>query len=479
MGKVYLVGAGIGNSGLITAYGKELVENAQCIIYDRLIGDELLSLANDSCEKIYVGKANHKHTLSQEDINLLLLKKAGQYSTVVRLKGGDPYVFGRGAEEALFLKENGVSFEVVSGVSSVTAALAYAGIPVTKRGVADSFRVVTAHTKEDIMNSIDFASMKSDSETLIFLMGLRHIEDISKALIDCGRSENTAVAVISNATTPKQKKCIGTLKNIATLVRESELCSPAVIVVGRVVEFSRELDFYESKRFFGKKYFVPYIEGIEFSFNAGLKSVKQSPLVKELIQLGAQVVTCKTGKIVCVPFDINVIKTGQCLVFTSKNAVYSVFSQLKDIRKISGCKIACVGKKTANVLCDFGLEADIISNGATAKELAKLLENEESIIYFSSENSEGELEKKLKLTKVICYENTPVQEVPDAVLSDCDAVIFTCASNVRRTLKLTDGILPERIYSIGPSCSEELKRQGINSFLQAKYPSFDALIELL
>ncbi|MBQ9229026.1 MAG: uroporphyrinogen-III C-methyltransferase [Eubacterium sp.] len=475
MGKVYLVGAGTGDVGLITAHGKALVEKADCILYDRLIGSELLQLADARCEKIYVGKAQHHHTVPQAEIQRLLLEKAQQYETVVRLKGGDPYVFGRGAEEALFLQEHGVDTEVVSGVSSVTAALAYAGIPATKRGVATGFRAVTAHTKEDLLNNIDFSTMLNEKETLVFLMGLRHLDEIAQALMKAGRREETPVAVIANATTPRQKKCVGTLESIAALVKAQGLTSPAIIVVGDVVRYHSCLSFYEKKRLFGKKYLLPYIEGITYSFRHGLQPVKQSELQTGLTALGAAAVPYQVGKINRISFDTGIIEAGQWLVFTSKNAVYSVMSQLGDLRKIAGCRIAAVGRKTAAVLADFGIAADRIAEKGTVSDLAKQLTGEQNLICFTEKNSPGIPDGR----QVVCYENAAVATPFPEEAKDCDGVLFTCASSVRRTWVAADGILPEKIYSIGPSCSKELQQHGITAFAEAKEPSYEQLIALL
>lgn len=247
MGIVYLVGAGPGDPGLITQKGMQLLKKADCMIYDRLASPELLAYARDDCECIYVGKADRHHTLPQEEINALLVKKAKEYDCVVRLKGGDVYVFGRGGEEGMFLREHGISFVVVPGVTSAIAGAAYAGIPVTQRGVATSFRVITAHNRHDQTTDMDFASMTDKTETLIFLMGLSKVAEIAEGLTDAGRNPMTPTAVISHATTVQQKCVVGNLANIAKRVAEEGLTSPAMIVVGNVVALREKLNFYEKQ----------------------------------------------------------------------------------------------------------------------------------------------------------------------------------------------------------------------------------------
>ena len=202
------------------------------------------------CECIYVGKANRNHTMVQEDINALLVAKAKENKIVVRLKGGDVYVFGRGGEEGLFLKENNIPFEVVPGISSSIAGLAYAGIPITHRGIATGFHVVTAHNKKDELADIDFNAMARSEDTCVFLMGLSKLNEIVEHLLEAGKRKDSKVAVISNATLPKQDVVIGTLETIIDEVEKHPLASPALIVVGEVVSLREHLNFFENRPLF-------------------------------------------------------------------------------------------------------------------------------------------------------------------------------------------------------------------------------------
>ncbi len=241
---VYLTGAGPGDIELLTLKALRVVREADVIIYDRLANPKILDEAKSSCEFVYVGKEDGKHTLPQDQINEVIYQNALKHETVVRLKGGDPLVFGRGGEEAAYLKERGVAYEFIPGVTSAISVPAYAGIPVTHRGVAVSFRVVTGHeTPNKEHSQVDWESMKSD-ETIIFLMGLHNLGKIAKNLIRIGRDPATPAAVISRGTTPEQKCVIGTLENIYDRVRQAELRTPALIVVGKVVELRDTLKWF-------------------------------------------------------------------------------------------------------------------------------------------------------------------------------------------------------------------------------------------
>ncbi len=241
MGTVYLTGAGPGDIELLTLKAHRVITAADSIIYDRLAKKEILDMAKDGCEFIYVGKEDNRHTLPQEQINEVILEQSKKHNIVVRLKGGDPFVFGRGGEEAIFLKQNGVKYEVIPGVTSAISAPAYAGIPVTHRGVAVSFRVVTGHEAKKEKSQINWESFKSD-ETIVFLMGYHRLEHISSKLIEIGKSPQTPVAVISNGTRANQKVVVSSLQDIT---KESQgLPTPAMIIVGEVVKLREQIDWF-------------------------------------------------------------------------------------------------------------------------------------------------------------------------------------------------------------------------------------------
>jgi uroporphyrinogen III methyltransferase/synthase len=248
-GKVYLVGAGPGDPGLMTVKGLDCLRQADVVIYDRLVDECLLNEARPEAEKIYVGKADRLHILEQDSINQLLLEKTREGKVVVRLKGGDPFVLGRGGEEAGILKRHGIPFEVVPGVTSASAVPAYAGIPITHREVASSFAVITGHkASERGEPRISWDKLATGADTLVILMGMRNLAKIVDQLIKHGRPPSTPVAVITQGTTPRQRCLVGTLQDIVDKVGKENLQPPSVVVVGEVVQFRETLRWFDEQR---------------------------------------------------------------------------------------------------------------------------------------------------------------------------------------------------------------------------------------
>jgi uroporphyrinogen III methyltransferase/synthase len=245
-GKVYLVGAGPGDPGLITVKGLDCLRHADVVIYDRLVEEGLLNEVRPEAEKIYVGKADRLHILEQDSINQLLLEKAREGKMIVRLKGGDPFVLGRGGEEAGILTKHGIPFEVVPGVSSASAVPAYAGIPITHREIASSFAVITGHkASERGEPKISWDKLATGADTLIILMGIRNLSKIVDELIKHGRSSSTPVAVITQGTTSRQRCLVGTLQDIVEKVEKENLQPPSVVVVGDVVQLRKNLRWFD------------------------------------------------------------------------------------------------------------------------------------------------------------------------------------------------------------------------------------------
>ena len=243
MGKVYLTGAGPGDIELLTLKALRVIKEADVIIYDRLANPDILEESKNGCEFVYVGKEDGRHIMPQDDINEVIYQNALKHENVVRLKGGDPFVFGRGGEEALYLLERDIKFEVIPGITSAISAPAYAGIPVTHRGVAVSFRVVTGHESPNKkISQIPWDNFKTD-DTIVFLMGLHNLPKISKKLMEIGKASDYPVAVISKGTTPYQSVVVGTLQNIVE--KTKDVPTPALIVVGRVVELREQLKWFE------------------------------------------------------------------------------------------------------------------------------------------------------------------------------------------------------------------------------------------
>lgn len=444
---------------MLTVKGLECIKKADCIIYDRLASPELLKYAKAGCELIYAGKQNHHHTLKQEEINRLLVEKAMEYSQVVRLKGGDVFVFGRGGEEGIYMAERGVSFEVVPGVTSAVAGLAYAGIPITHRGVAAGFHVVTAHSKDDELADLDFEAMAKSSDTCVFLMGLGKLGEIAQKLMEAGMPGTTKAAVVSHGTTPEQRVCTAPLSEIAAAVEKEGLTSPALIAVGEVVGLREQLNFYETKPAFGKHYLVPKIgEGV-------------SGLTELLKEQGAAVTEVMTGKIErCrLSFEKEQLKKADWLIFTSRNGVESFFAALAekglDTRALAGSRIAIIGEKTAKALAEKGIRADLLPDSyhsdALIEALKKVLKKEDTVWYIRAEKVESRLAEELSGSciwkELTGYKNTVAdQEMPsEEELLSYDGIFFTCASSARRLLEGRDSRFLEKlckkvnVYSIG------------------------------
>lgn len=491
-GKVWLVGAGPGDTGLMTLAGKEAIEKADCIVYDRLANDEFLSWCREDCEKIYVGKENHHHTMKQEDINRLLVKKSLEYHNVVRLKGGDPYVFGRGGEECIALLEAGVRFETIPGVTSAIAGLSYAGIPITHRGIASGMRIVTAHNKNDELADIDFESMAAGNETLVFMMGLSKLDEICTRLMKAGMDKEMPVAVISNATTKRQKTVVASLKDIAEKVRNAEeIVSPALIAVGQVVKLRDKL--FVSDNTLGNQYIIPKI-GEEKSALAEL--VRKKGLNPIEIQVGhIDEINVKISKKLFIENEI--------IIFTSTNGVKCFFSNLNkrglDSRSLNDCKVAAIGRKTAEELCRYGIIADIIPEQQNSDYLAEIIRKKCSdstnILYVKGKNVKNSIIDSLRevgnITCLEVYENKKTEfdaEERQQVINitrEAAGILFTCASNVERFFDIfrAEEVLPElshkRIISIGKKCSEALDKEGITNYIQAEKSDYEGIVEAI
>ena len=498
-GKVVLVGAGPGDTGLLTLKGEKYIKQADCLVYDRLSSPEFLSMAKAGCELIYVGKENHNHVMKQDAINELLYEKSKYHELVVRLKGGDPYVFGRGGEEALYLADRNVEVEVVPGVSSSVAALAAAGIPITHRGIAKGFQVITAHSRKDEEADIDYSLLTDETITCVFLMGLAHVKSIAAGLMKAGRRADTPAAVISNGTLAAQRKCIGTLADIGEKIEEAKLTSPAIIVVGDVVSLNDRLDFFEKRPLFGRKITVPYI--------------KTNELIAKLQQLGADITPVKTGiiKPVIIPKFVDKVRSADWIVFTSKNGVRSFFYNLElagaDIRLIANARFAVVGKATEKELVKHHINADIIPAEQTGKGLADAMklcmpyvygESDEDtfdlsngnisdkmckVCIFSAKEASPDLEAGLKeiceLEKIDAYVNEQAYEsIPESIGNMVSEAVFTSASNVERFFHmLPENAYVETAYSIGEKTTAALEQHNVREIVQADDSSYEALVD--
>lgn len=355
-GKVYIVGAGPGDAGLFTVKGLRCLQRADVVVYDFHLNAQVLNYINHEAEFIYAGKRGGLHSMTQEQINHTLIKNAEEGKIICRLKGGDPFVFGRGGEEAEALSKKGIEFEIVPGVSSAIAAPAYAGIPLTHRLYSSSFAVVPGYedpTKGE--SSIDWTKLATGVGTIVFLMAVKNIAFVCKKLIENGRSPETPVAVIRWGTRAEQTTVVGNLKDIAELINEKDIMPPAVMVVGDVVNLRENLKWYENKPLFGQRVLVTreHSEGFE-----------------RLEDLGAEIIEFPTVRIVP-PLDwtgldraIDRIESYNWLIFTSINGVQFFFKRFfekaRDIRDLKGIRICAVGTKTGAEINKYGLKVDLV-----------------------------------------------------------------------------------------------------------------------
>lgn len=367
---VYLIGAGPGDAGLMTCKGLEILKKADVVIYDDLGTPELMEFIPDSCMKIYVGKRTGKHSMPQDRINEIIIDSAKKYKTVVRLKGGDPFVFGRGGEEAEALGLAEIAYKIIPGVSSAIAVPEQCGIPVTHRGVARSFHVITGHTKDkDGYAKKEVRDYALSGGTGVFLMGIHNIKNIVNDLLECGMDENTPVAVISKGGCPGEMKITGRLSNICNIAEKSEIKTPAIIVVGETAAY----DFVSRTGF-------PLA-----SLHIGITGTKtiRNKLKNAFEELGARTYSLADMKVVKGPdadrfYDvINEIDKYDWIAFTSQNAIDIFFDTMKrnciDIRRLANVKFAVVGNGTRDALMRNGIVADIMPEKYTTFELAKTL----------------------------------------------------------------------------------------------------------
>lgn len=373
-GKVYLIGAGPGDPGLVTVKGFKCIQTADVIVYDYLAAPVLLNAAGENTEKIYVGKKGGDHTLSQDGINQLLVEQANLGKTVARLKGGDPFIFGRGGEEAEVLISAGIDFEIVPGVTSAVAAPAYAGIPLTHRDYTSTLAFVTGHENPDKDGSSINWKALTGIGTLVFFMGVKNLPHISKKLLSQGMPPDKPVAVVRWGTTPKQETLTGTLGDIVEKVVRAGMKAPAIIVVGDVVSLRETMQWVEKKPLFGKNIIVTRARE------------QASSLVTRLADLGARCVECPTIRIVGetdfshIDQAVRNLADYQWLVFTSVNGVRFFFDRLfflgKDARDLGHLKTACIGPATAAQLRLSGINSDIVPESYRAESVVEAFSHE-------------------------------------------------------------------------------------------------------
>ncbi|MBS4932689.1 MAG: hydroxymethylbilane synthase [Clostridiales bacterium] len=499
IGKVYLVGAGAGDEGLLTVKARDLLQKADVIVYDSLISTSILQETKVDSEWIYAGKRSNNHHLPQEETNEILWKKAKEGKMVVRLKGGDPFIFGRGAEEALELLEHGVDFEIVSGVSSCYSVPAYAGVPVTDRRYASSFHVITG--QEQVGRAVDrvnYEVLAKEEGTLIFLMGVKRLEEICNTLIQYGKDKNTPAGIFSKGTTRQQKFLTGTLETLPKIVKEKGIAMPAIIVIGHVVSFSEQLQWMKGNAHFKKRVLLT---GTKLWCEKAKEKIEQ--FGAQAIPFSLIRVEEEKEEILRPLFQRQEEKKGiekfEWIVFTSRNGVELFFEQWKkyrrDIRELAKFKFAVIGSGTADTLREYGIEADFVpqkfSSEDMAKEWVKTLSKEERVLLLRAKEGSMALPKALKEASII-YEDIPLyhivgeekkREELNRVLKEVDYVAIASGSAGRVFANMIEEGEKEeisyQILSIGKETTKTCENAGLTVHKTANIYSIDGILELL
>lgn len=518
MGMVTLIGAGPGDAGYITVKGLEKLKKCDVVIYDRLASEELLSAVREDCVCVYVGKKPGAHTMKQEEINRVLVDYATRYEDVVRLKGGDPFVFGRGGEEIQALMQAGIAYEVIPGVSSAVAVPELAGIPVTQRGIARSFHVITGHTKEDGTDTIteDYEALAQLSGTLVFLMGLAHIEQITGQLLKYKKAPDTPAAVIAEGATPFTRIVRGTLADIAERVRAEGLVSPVIIVIGETAAFDFRCRAACREN-------VPGVAGNMLQHRAtGQEAafMRRCGVVGTEATLSAFSERMQEKRGSYAPFatvplivmqtkrlegygqlqkEVRQIASYDWIYLTSRQAVTLFFEALReqqtDLRVLSACRFAVIGKGTGEALLSHGIHADFMPSHADtetfANEFVRMCRKTAILFPHAAQadkrTAERLREADIKLTECVIYDVIQKRCGDFARLTELTDLAFFSSSGVRAffdELRKSGRSLPAecQIWCIGNPTREtvlqELKKQGASLELHvAEEASVDGLAE--
>ncbi len=496
-GFVSLVGAGPGDPGLLTLAGRDRLERAEVVVYDRLIDPSLLDYAPATAERIYAGKSADSKAMTQDEINFLLVERGRAGKRVVRLKGGDPFVFGRGGEEALALATAGVPFEVVPGVTSAVAAPAYTGVPLTHRGLASSFAVVTGHEDDDKPEaSVDWRALATSVDTIVVLMGGAALATVASALVEGGRPSDTPCVSVEWGTTTRQRSVAAPLGEIGGAVTAAGLGSPLLTVIGRVAELREHISWFEGRPLFGKRVLVT-------------RTRRQASALSELLRReGAVPVELPALELVAVATDKQLDAMARKLaarsydwcLFTSPSAVEFVFDYLvrtdRDARLFAGCRLAALGAATAAALRDRGLRADLTASEFTSAGLLESLPLDiggARVLLPRAEGGSEELFGGLKVRgaqveELVLYDSA-VPSAPDIETLSLvregriDVVTFASSSSVRNLKamlgddfsKLRDAV----IACIGPVTAQTARETGLTVTIEPATHTIPALVEAL
>ncbi len=501
-GKVYLVGAGPGDPGLITVRGKYLLERAEVVVYDYLASPKLLKHVPQDAELIYAGKKGGvKHTHTQEEINQMLVDWAETGKNVVRLKGGDPFIFGRGGEEVEVLSKSGVDFEVVPGVTSATAAATYAGIPITHRKYTASVAFLTGHedpTKPD--SNIDWAKIATGAGTLVVYMGIKNLPIIVKNLVTHGRDPKTPVAVVRWASTPEQRSVVGTLESITDIVRESGIKPPALIIVGEVVKLRNAINWFEKRPLFGKRIVVTRTREQASDLMAGLEENGGNCLEFSTIKIEP------VESYEVLDEELERLEEYHWILFTSLNGVKYFFERLytkgMDARSMKGPGIAAVGKATADLLLEYGVRADLLPAVFTGEGLAETLLDQgvegRNVLIPRAEKAREILPETLRgagaqVTVAPVYKNVSPEGKREQLREELesgkvDMVTFTSSSTVRNFLSMVDADTDSElkrlmhevtIAAIGPVTAKTVTDNGLQVDIQPESYTIPDLVHAI
>ena len=496
-GFVSLVGGGPGDPGLLTLAGRDRLERCNVVVYDRLIDPALLDYAPKSAERIFAGKSPLSKALTQDEINALLVEKGLAGKRVVRLKGGDPFVFGRGGEEALALAKAGVPFEVIPGITSAIAAPAYAGIPVTHRNIASSFAVVTGHEDEDKPDSsVDWRRMATAVDTIVVLMGAAALPGVSRALVEGGRAPETPATSIEWGTTTRQRSVTATLETISDAVRGAGLSNPLLTVIGGVAGLREHIAWFENRPLFGKRVLVTRTRSQASALSDLLR--QEGAVAVELPALELQPVATD-DELAAMTENLLARKYDWCL-FTSTNAVDHVMTYLegagKDVRVFAGCKLVALGSATAASLATKGLRADLTASEFTSAGVVSAMPIDIGGQHVLIPRAEGgvDIGKELRAVKGAIIHNVTLYRsaVPSSVDRETldlirsggiDVATFASSSSVRNLAQLLgpdfDAIKGTLIACIGPVTAATARDHGLEVTIEPSTHTVPALVEAL
>ena len=487
MGSVILVGAGPGDPGLLTQKGRQAIENAQVVVYDRLVSPAILSLIPRDAEKINVGKESSNHLVPQEEINRILLRKAQEDKRVVRLKGGDPFLFGRGGEELELLEAAGIPFQVVPGVTSALSVPAYAGIPVTHRDFCSSVHIITGHARAGAELHIDFEALRRTGGTLVFLMSVSSLPRICRGLLDAGMAPDMPAAVVERGTLPRQRKLISSLEKLPQDAKAAGVKSPAIIVVGKVCALSSRFDWFDGLPMKGKTVVVTRPED------------RSGTLTQRLRELGAEVVDYPCIRTVAreenpeLEEAMENLSRYRCLVFTSPAGPEIFFRRLRaagrDARALSGLTLAAIGPKTAKAMERFGVTADLVPETYDSDHLAKALEAVEGPVLLCRASRGSTALPEMLERKGIPFADVPVYDTVyaapapqkvDALLGETLLVTFTSASTVRGFVESLPGRDLKNVIGccIGKQTEAEAKKYGLATVVSQE-ATMESLVECI